>query len=126
MRDIAASSKHARLPDIAPQPRHAHCHAQFPRLCLLLSSNGERALEILLRCRHFQFERRERDFAGNAMDQLGIRWLFENPDVLFELVLLPDQIVVRLRAIHLVRRSVVDNHFLIRPRIEQASVNGHA
>jgi hypothetical protein len=42
-----------------------------------------------------------------------------------KLVLLPDQ-NVGLHAIHFVRRPIVDNHFLIRPRIERAGVNGHA
>ena len=37
---------------VAPEPRHAHCCAQFPGLCLLLSRNRERTLEIRFRfCR---------------------------------------------------------------------------
>jgi hypothetical protein len=36
---------------IAPKPRHAHCRAQFPRLCLLLAHDRERTLKIGLRFR---------------------------------------------------------------------------
>ncbi len=35
-----------RLSLIAPEPRHAHCSAEFKGLCLLLTRNRERALEI--------------------------------------------------------------------------------
>jgi hypothetical protein len=35
-----------RLALILPEPRHAHRGAQFPGLCVLLTGNGERALEI--------------------------------------------------------------------------------
>src|SRR5262249_19790873 len=40
---------------IAPQPRHAHRRPQLPGLCLLLTSNRERVLEILLRFRRIRF-----------------------------------------------------------------------
>src|SRR5262249_23634680 len=36
---------------ITPEPRHAHCGAEFPGFGLLLTSNGECALEICLRLR---------------------------------------------------------------------------
>jgi hypothetical protein len=36
---------------IAPEPRHAHHSAQFPRLCLLLPRDRERTLEIRFRFR---------------------------------------------------------------------------
>ncbi|WP_334402735.1 hypothetical protein [Bradyrhizobium sp. AZCC 2289] len=51
---------------IAQEPRQAHGRAQFPRLCLLCSRNGQ-VLEIRLRFRHVSLRRLERDFAGNAM-----------------------------------------------------------
>jgi hypothetical protein len=28
---------------VTPEPRHAHCRAEFPGLCLLLTGDGERA-----------------------------------------------------------------------------------
>src|SRR5262249_27248971 len=53
---------------IAPQPRHARRRAQFPRFCLLLTRDRERALEIRLRFDRVWLWRFERDFAGHAMD----------------------------------------------------------
>ena len=35
-----------RLPLVAPEPRHAHCCAELPGLCLLLAGYCEGALEI--------------------------------------------------------------------------------
>src|SRR5882672_12589441 len=52
---------------IAQEPRQAHGRAQFPRLCLLCSRNGQGMLEIRLRFRHVSLRRLERDFTGNAM-----------------------------------------------------------
>ncbi len=37
---------------IAQEPHQAHGRAQFPRLCLLCSRNGQGMLEIRLRFRH--------------------------------------------------------------------------
>ena len=53
---------------IALQPRHAHRRAQFPRLCLLLTRNRERTLEISLCFRRIQVGRYQRNFSGNTMD----------------------------------------------------------
>ena len=53
---------------IALEPRHAHRRAQFPGLCLLLTCNRERVLEIRFRCRRVRLRRQQRDFPGDAMD----------------------------------------------------------
>ena len=55
------------LPLVAPRPRHAHCCAQFLGLCLLLSPNRERPLEIRFHFCHVRLRRLQRDFSGNAM-----------------------------------------------------------
>ena len=52
---------------IAPEPRHAHCRAQFPGLCLLLTRDSERTLEICLRFRSVRLGDIKSDFAGNAI-----------------------------------------------------------
>src|SRR5206468_9714463 len=52
---------------IAQEPRQAHRRAQFPRLCLLRSRNGQGMFEICLRLRLVPLRRLERDFTGNAM-----------------------------------------------------------
>jgi len=56
---------------IAPQPRHTHRRAQLPGLCLLLTRNRERTLEITFRFRGIALWRLERNFAGDAVD-LGL------------------------------------------------------
>ena len=38
-----------RLSLVTPEARHAHCGAEFPGLCLLLTRHCERALEIRFR-----------------------------------------------------------------------------
>jgi hypothetical protein len=52
---VDGSKKFARLLHpalVAPEAREAHCGAQFPRFCLLLTGDGQSALEILIRfCR---------------------------------------------------------------------------
>src|ERR1700730_13299730 len=35
-----------RLPLVTPEPRYAHCGAEFPALCLLLTCDCERTLKI--------------------------------------------------------------------------------
>src|ERR1700730_7408061 len=52
---------------IAQEPRQAHGRAQFPRLCLLCSRNGQGMLEIRLGFRHVPLRRLECDFTSNAM-----------------------------------------------------------
>ena len=52
---------------IAPEPRHAHCGAEFPGFCLLLTCDPERALEVRFRFCRIRGERHERDFTGNAI-----------------------------------------------------------
>ena len=42
---------------VAPEPRHAHRRAQFPGLCLLLTRDRERTLEIRFRFRRIRFRR---------------------------------------------------------------------
>src|SRR4029078_704675 len=49
------------------EPRQARGRAQFPRLCMLRSRNGQGMLEIRLRLRLVPLRRLERDFTGNAM-----------------------------------------------------------
>jgi hypothetical protein len=61
---------------IAPEPRHAHCRAQFPGLCLLRSGDCERTLKIRLRFRRVTLRRLERRFTGNAIDFGLPPWLF--------------------------------------------------
>ena len=56
---------------IAPEPRHAHCGAQLPGLCLLLTRYRERALEIRFRFCRIWLRRLECDFPGDAID-LGL------------------------------------------------------
>src|SRR5687767_3131743 len=56
---------------IAQEPRRARGRAQFPRLCLLRSRNGQGMLEIRLRFHHVSLRRLERDFTGNA-ESLGL------------------------------------------------------
>jgi hypothetical protein len=53
---------------IAPEPRHAHCGAQFPGLCLLRTRHGASALEINFRFRRIRRRRFKSDFSGNAID----------------------------------------------------------
>ena len=60
---------------IAPEPRHAHCGAEFPGLRLLRSATSKRAVEIPLRFRCIGRWRLQRDFARHAID-LGFRPLF--------------------------------------------------
>jgi len=52
---------------IAQESRQAHGRAQFPRLCLLCSRNGQGMLEMRLRFRNISQRRLECDFTGNAM-----------------------------------------------------------
>jgi hypothetical protein len=52
---------------IAPEPRHAHCCAEFPGLCLLLTGNNECAVEIRFCFFWIWRERLECDFAGDAI-----------------------------------------------------------
>jgi hypothetical protein len=53
---------------VTPEAREAHCSAEFPRLCLLLTRNGERALEIRVSFRGIRFGRLERDFTSSAIN----------------------------------------------------------
>ena len=65
------SKQFARLPHlalVAPEAREAHCGAQFPGLCPLLTSDGKRAFEIRFRFRDIRFRRHLRDFARHAMN----------------------------------------------------------
>src|SRR5262249_44337637 len=55
----------------APEPCHAHRRAQFPGLCLLLTRNRQRVLEIRFRFRRIRLWRQQRDLPGHAMD-LGL------------------------------------------------------
>ena len=52
---------------IAPEPRHAHCGAQFPGLGLLLTRNCERTLEVRFRFHRVRRGRLKRDFTRNAI-----------------------------------------------------------
>ena len=60
-----------RLPLIAPEPRHAHRGAQFPRFCLLLTCNRERPVEIFFGFRDVRFRRLQRNFSGHSVN-LGL------------------------------------------------------
>src|SRR6185295_12338392 len=60
---------------IVPQPRHAHSRTQFPRLCLLLTSDRQRMFEIFFRFRCVWVGRRYLDFACHALD-LGLKPTF--------------------------------------------------
>ena len=53
------------------ETKKAHCGPQFPGFCVLLASNGKRALEIGFRFRRIRHRPLKRDFPGNAID-LGI------------------------------------------------------
>ena len=53
---------------ITPKARHIHRRAQFPGLCLLLTRNRKRALEISLCFRRIRIGRYQRNFSGNTMD----------------------------------------------------------
>jgi hypothetical protein len=56
------------LPLVAPKPRHAHCRAEFPGLCLLLSRNRERPLETRFHFCRVRLRAHRRDFSSDAMD----------------------------------------------------------
>jgi hypothetical protein len=56
------------LPLVAPEPRHAHYCAQLPGLCLLLSRNRERPLEIRFHFYRVRLRPHRRDFSSDAMD----------------------------------------------------------
>jgi hypothetical protein len=60
---------------IAPEPRHAHRRAQFPRLSLLGASNRKRTLEIRFRFRRIWLGRQQRDFTSDAIG-LGLEPCF--------------------------------------------------
>ena len=64
-----------RLPLIALQPGHAHCGAEFPRLCLLLARNFERPVEIRFCFRDVGLRFQLRNFPGHAID-LGLTQSF--------------------------------------------------
>ena len=64
---------------IAPEPRHARRRTQFPRLCLLLTSNRKRTLEIRFRFRRIWLRRHEREVAGYSMEvrlEPTFHWMF--------------------------------------------------
>src|SRR5215831_18317564 len=56
---------------VAPESCHAHRGAQFPGLCLLLTCDRARTLEICLCFCRIRLRRIERDLPGHAMD-LGL------------------------------------------------------
>jgi hypothetical protein len=56
-----------RLSLVAPEARETHCGAEFPGLGLLLTGDGEGALEIGFRIRSIQLGRPQCDFTGNAI-----------------------------------------------------------
>jgi hypothetical protein len=56
------------VPLITPTARDTHRCAQFPRLCLLLTRNRKRGLEISLCFRCIRIGRYQRNFSGNTMD----------------------------------------------------------
>src|SRR6516164_8691051 len=51
-----------------PEAREACCCAEFPGLCLLLTRNRERVLEVRLRLRSIRLRRHQRDFPGSSVD----------------------------------------------------------
>ena len=60
---------------VAPEPRHAYRRAEFPGLCLLLSRNRKRAIEIRFGFCDVAFRRLKRDLASNSID-LGLKASF--------------------------------------------------
>jgi len=56
------------VPLITPKTRDIHRRAQFPRLCLLLTRNRKRGLEISLCFRRIRVGRYQRNFSGDTMD----------------------------------------------------------
>ena len=57
---------------VAPEACEAHGGAEFPGLCLLLTSDCECAVKIPFSFRRIGLRRFERDFPGNAME-IGFR-----------------------------------------------------